>query len=577
MVQTDSDVTEDIIDPQQALVELAQCTLASSAEDALWDDAVQILGDSMQVECVAALRCSNDNVGFDLIAGAGIDKSLVGTRMAERGEGTSLDTVIAQSEPVVVDDVGTESRFLPSPIANLNECKSGMSIAIRYDDRVWGVCEFYWRDPFSVCEGHVGFGKKVVVLLGAGLRRIEREQRSAFEQRRLRDQLRQSQKLEALGLLSGGVAHDFNNHLTVIKGYSELLLASMPQADPRRSQVEKIHQVSEKAHLLADQLLAFSRRKVREPCVIDLNAAIRGLYDILRSLIGENIDLECVTTDEDSFVEIDPSDIEQAILNLAVNARDAIEGKGSITIRTRAALPAELDSLERSDDLGPDPLVLAVRDTGEGMSSEVIEQVFDPFFTTKDVRKGTGLGLATVLRIVADAGGDIAVTSQQGGGTCFKLFFPRAQTPVEDSRDHTLEEFDLEGDEVIMVVEDDPDVLEFIIEVLHRYGYDSIPSTDGREAIELLEIYHDSIDAVICDVVLPHVSTDELRSELVDRYEGIPFLMTSGYADLEQFRDDDKLCDLAFVAKPMSPSALLTELRSLLDNAPPTENQPTDN
>ncbi|WP_168211029.1 hybrid sensor histidine kinase/response regulator [Persicimonas caeni] len=693
MEQTASSWSEDLSDPQLALVELGKCTLEAVDEEELWAGVVEILREPLAVDCVAALRCSADGEGLDLLAGWGVEDSLLGTRMVDVGAGTASDFALELDEPLVVDDTDTESRFLPSPVASRHDCKSGISVAISAGGQAWGVCELFWQDANQVTEEHTRFVAMVCDLLGVALERIEREKnqvdekrlaeaeyerffllvenatdiigmsdmegqvtylnpagcalfgvehgkpvsravekflpddeaarlfgeivpqvrargswsgpltvvsldsssthqtettiiilrepgtrravgfatilRDVSEQKQLQEQLRQSQKLEALGLLAGGVAHDFNNHLTVIKGYSELLLASLPDGDARRAQLCKIHHVSEKAQHLADQLLTFSRRKVRQPRVLDLNAAVHSLYDMLRSLIGENIALNCVVDGASYYVEADPSDLEQVILNLAVNARDAIEGKGTITLLTRSARPDELDKLERAELLGHDPVVLEVRDTGVGMTEEVLEHLFEPFYTTKEAKQGTGLGLATVFRIITDAGGDIAVTSRPEQGSCFKLFFPRAE-PVQFEQDEEFDEqVELEGDEVVLVVEDDPDVLDFVTDVLERHGYDAIASRGPIKAFELLDMYHDSIDAVICDVVLPNLSTEELREQLVDRYSHIPFVMTSGYTDAQLFQEEQLLADLPFVAKPMSSRDLLTQLRVILDARQP--------
>lgn len=686
----DASTPEERLDPQRALVELGKCCLDALDEQELWTGAIDILREPLATDCAAALRCSEDGEGLVVVAGAGIEPSLVGERLVELGQGTAADLALEQDEPVVFDEADEDCCSIPSTIASNHKCKSGISVAIRTNGRRRGVLGLHWREPGHVDRSLCDFAAMVAELLGVALERIEREKcqvdekrsvekeyerffllvehasdaigmsdiqgnvtylnpagcrlfgvepedasgravedflpedeaarffdrivprvltygvwegalevvgldlptrrhteatihvvrdsdtkravgfatilRDVSHERKLQEQLRQSQKLEALGLLAGGVAHDFNNHLTVIKGYSELLLAGLPDSDPRRPQLAKIHHVSEKAQLLADQLLTFSRRKVRQPRVLDLNAAVHSLYDMLRSLIGENIALNCVVDGASYFVKADPSGLEQVVLNLAVNARDAIEGKGTITLLTRTARPDELEMLERADLLGDEPVVLEVRDTGEGMTEEVREHIFEPFYTTKEARQGTGLGLATVYRIVTDAGGDIAVTSRPGQGSCFKLFFPREEAPPAEVQEAFDEPAELEGDEVVLVIEDDPDVLDFVIEVLEQHGYGTMASSEPKRAIDLLDMYHDSIDAVICDVVLPNFSTEELREELVERYPKIPFVMTSGYTDAQLFEQEQELADLPFVAKPMSAYELLTQLRSAFDD-----------
>jgi two-component system, cell cycle sensor histidine kinase and response regulator CckA len=390
-------------------------------------------------------------------------------------------------------------------------------------------------------------------------------QRDISERLRLREQLRQSQKLEALGLLAGGVAHDFNNYLTVIMGYTELLLAQDVGDQAQQARLEKVRAVCDKAHRLADQLLTFSRRRVRQPEVVDLGSTLEGVRDMLRTLVGESVELDVQVSPRPTFIEIDPSDIEQAILNLVVNARDAIEETGMIEIVVRPAKPNEAVIVSPNADELSDAVVVEVCDTGRGIDPSMHERIFEPFFTTKSVGRGTGLGLATVHRIATEANGAIDVDSELGQGACFRLVFPSAEPPEAEPERRALKQEELAGEEVIVVVEDDPDVLDFITDVLEQRGYDTIPAADGDVAAEVLEMYSDSIDAVVCDVIVPRLSPREIR-DLIERYPEIPFLMISGYAEAEPMADDGFLDGLPFLSKPMSPRELLERIRALFDN-----------
>nr|MDA8121055.1 ATP-binding protein [Deltaproteobacteria bacterium] len=349
------------------------------------------------------------------------------------------------------------------------------------------------------------------------------------ERRKLEEQLRQSQKMEAVGRLAGGVAHDFNNLLTVINGYGEILLRRIGEDSTLRREVDEIRKAGERASMLTRQLLAFSRRQVLQPKVLDLNATVSGMTTMLRRLIGEDIDLRILPGEGLGRVKADPGQVEQIILNLVLNARDAMPGGGRLTIETgNAILDGTFSSKLPQAAAGPHVL-LAVSDTGVGMSEDTQGHLFEPFFTTKERGKGTGLGLSTVYGIVNQSQGYIYVYSELGKGTTVKVYLPRvaeeAETasPVSAPAPH--------GTETVLVAEDERQVREFITRILSAKGYRVLSAGDGFEALRLVRNSGDPVDLLVTDVVMPGMGGRELASRVKAARPGTRVLFVSGYTD----------------------------------------------
>jgi signal transduction histidine kinase len=400
-----------------------------------------------------------------------------------------------------------------------------------------------------------------------------REAASRRERRRAEEQLRQAQKMEAIGQLAGGISHDFNNLLTIINGYSTLLLRDLERSDPLRKEVEHILHAGERAAELTRQLLAFSRRQILEPRVLELNQVVRTLEKMLRRLIGEQIELTTELAATAGCIKADPGQIEQIILNLVVNARDAISGEeGTITLRT-ACVNIAAGSLRTS--AGPPPseyLLLEVRDTGCGMDDEVKSRLFEPFFTTKEKGKGTGLGLATVYGIVSQSGGQIQVVSQPGAGTSFRIYLPRVQ-PREEL---TPEMQPLEtptGTQTVLVVEDEVDVLALVVHLLRSRGYRVIPAAHPQAAVELFLEQPAAIDLLLTDVVMPQISGPKLAAQLRRHRPDLPVLFMSGHAadtlELQAVIDGGH----SFVAKPFMNDELMLKVGEILCNSSLAENE----
>jgi PAS domain S-box-containing protein len=381
----------------------------------------------------------------------------------------------------------------------------------------------------------------------------------------LEEQYRQAQKMEAVGRLTAGIAHDFNNLLTAINGFAELMQFQLPPDDPLQESLGKILGAGRRAADLVRQLLAFSRKQIMEPQVLDLNAVVSDMDKILRRIIGEDIELKTALAPDLWPVKVDPAQIEQVIVNLAVNARDAMPNGGHLTIETANALLDE-DYTARHLDVSPgEYAVLAVSDNGLGMSKEVKTHLFEPFFTTKEAGKGTGLGLATVYGIVEQSGGTIWVYSEAGHGTTFKIYLPRAEGAVAPlTRSDRAGELP-RGMETVLLVEDDPAVRDLMARVLRQQGYAVLEAADGQEALRLARQHGGKIHLLLTDVVMPGLSGMALARQLAPLQPGMELLFMSGYADNAVVQHSMLDAGVAFLQKPFSSLALARKVRQVLD------------
>lgn len=380
----------------------------------------------------------------------------------------------------------------------------------------------------------------------------------------LEEQLYQSQKLESVGRLAGGIAHDFNNMLTAINGYSELTLRKLDADNPLRRNIEEIKKAGERSAQLTHQLLAFSRQQVLQPVVLDLNEAITDTIKLLERLIGEDVKLVIALNSRTGRVNVDPGQLSQIIMNLAVNARDAMPRGGKLTIET-ANVFFEPENTEQKVGVLPGAYVmLAVCDTGEGMDDTTQQRIFEPFFTTKELGKGTGLGLATVYGIVKQSGGNIEVDSQMGAGTTFRVYLPRVaeQSEAVEITDSPAEF--LTGTETILLVEDEELVRKLSREMLETCGYTVIEAREGLEALKIWEAGDCKPDLLITDVVMPQMGGRELAEKLKERLPDIKILFTSGYTDDAVIRYGVIEPNTNFIQKPFTFDALNRKVRELL-------------
>jgi len=383
--------------------------------------------------------------------------------------------------------------------------------------------------------------------------------------KQLEDKLRQAQKMEAVGMLAGGVAHDFNNLLTIISGYSQLILNNVPSDDPNRHFAEQILRAGDRAAALTKQLLAFSRRQVLQPKVLDLNRLVAGLGAMLQRLIGEDIDLRMALEPNLGRVSADPGQLEQVLMNLVVNARDAMPMGGTIRIETANV---DLDETYTTSHFklkqGP-YVLLAVSDNGTGMDETTRQRLFEPFFTTKATGQGTGLGLSTVFGIVQQSGGSMDVYSEAGQGTTVKVYLPRIDQPasLESEKDQLTA---ARGTETILVVEDDDMVRNLVRETLEREGYKVLDAAGPVDARRESEHHKGAIQLLITDVVMPKGSGRELADQLVRRRPKMKVLYMSGYTDTAIVNSGLLQQEVAFLQKPFTPAALNAKVREVLEN-----------
>ncbi len=388
------------------------------------------------------------------------------------------------------------------------------------------------------------------------------------ERKRLEEKLLHAQKMEAVGRLAGGVAHDFNNLLTVINGYAELARPKLHKGDPLYNYIETIRKSGRKATNLTRQLLAFSRHQMIKPRIIDLNSVILDMDKMLRRLIGEDIELVVLPGENLGSVEADPGQVEQVLVNLIVNSRDAMPDGGKIVIET-----TEIDLKETYssayDTVKPGRyLVISVRDTGIGMSDEVKSHIFEPFFTTKEIGKGTGLGLATVYGIVKQSNGHIFFESEEDKGTTFKIYLPRLDKAAKVSLDRFDEGYLPRGDETILLVEDEHSVREFVNQILEDHGYTVLKASGGGEALNIAEKHDGTIHLLLTDIVMPKMGGQQLTEILKVSRPEIKVLYISGYTDDVVIRQ--RITDLktAFLQKPFTVSSLIRKAREVLDRQP---------
>jgi PAS domain S-box-containing protein len=390
--------------------------------------------------------------------------------------------------------------------------------------------------------------------------------RDMTERKRLEETLRQSQKMEAVGRLAGGVAHDFNNLLVVILGYSDLLMATLPHLDDKsQSRLGEIKRAGERAAALTRQLLAFSRKQILQPVVLELNSIVMNMDHMLRRLIGEDIELENKLEPSLGTVRADAGQLEQVILNLAVNSRDAMPLGGRLTIETRNVGQGTVANAIRSDVRHGDYVMLAVTDTGGGIPAEVRDHIFEPFFTTKASGKGTGLGLATVYGIVNQSGGYIGVETTVGHGTTFRIFLPRVHDVVPSPECATKPP--IRAVETVLLVEDEDAVRTLASAILKDNGYYVLEADHGEKALRICREFQGPIHALLTDVVMPQISGRQLAEDVERMRPGIRVLYMSGYNDDVISHHSVLEPGTAFLQKPFSPDILVEKVRELLTKA----------
>jgi len=389
--------------------------------------------------------------------------------------------------------------------------------------------------------------------------------RDITEIRALTDQLRHAQKMEAVGRMAGGLAHDFNNVLSVILSYANLIHDALPEESPLRSDIDEVRRAGERAARLTAQLLAFSRKQVLNPRVIELGETVRSMRNLIERIVGEHISVSIVTSEAPLRVFVDPTQIEQIVMNLAANARDAMGASGTLSIVVDVF---DVDDASESVPVGVTPghhARLTVRDTGSGMDAATRERIFEPFFTTKPQGKGTGLGLSTVFGIVSQSGGRIDVESEPGAGASFIISLPITEAAEERPLVRATRPASLRGDECVLLVEDDDPLREVAAAILRRSGYEVVDARNAGEAIVLFEQRGQEIDLLLTDVVMPHMNGRELAARLLASRPDLDVILMSGYAANAILEHGVLEDGVAYVQKPFTPTELLTRVRDVLN------------
>jgi two-component system, cell cycle sensor histidine kinase and response regulator CckA len=442
----------------------------------------------------------------------------------------------------------------------------------RLNATLFGYLTGHWDQTFRIVrpDGSIRWIRSRVYPVrdaGGEVYRIAGVSRDVTEYRHLEEQFRQAQKMEAIGRLAGGVAHDFNNILSVILSYTSLALEDLQPGEPLREDLEEIRRAGERATDLTRQLLAFSRQQILQPRVLDMGLVVHEMEKMLRRLLGEDIVLSLIASRPGGKVHADQSQVEQILMNLAINARDAMPRGGKLLIEVS---DAQLDAAFTHDRPGVEPgpyVVLAVTDTGDGMNAAARERIFEPFFTTKEKGKGTGLGLSTVFGIVKQSRGHISVYSEPGHGTSFKVYLPRTDLAIEAIGPSPAPPATLRGSETILLVEDDDQVREANRTILRRNGYNVLDAQNGGEAFLVSEKFGAKIHLLLTDVVMPRMSGRELAGRLEPMRPDMKVLYVSGYTEDSIIHHGVLDAGISFLQKPITPDALLRKVRVVLGAA----------
>jgi len=425
-----------------------------------------------------------------------------------------------------------------------------------------------WAVDSMICGATDYVLKTHLARLAPAVRRAMQEVEDRDERKRLEAQFIEAQKMEVIGQLASGVAHDFNNILAIIMGYTDLMTLRLPPDSPAREYIGEIQHASERAAGLTRQLLVFSRKQTVQPIVLDLDDVVKELEDMLRRLIGENIEMTTVRGKQAGRVKADPGYVGQVLMNLVVNARDAMPNGGKISIATSNVTLDENYALTRPGAIPGDYVMLSVSDTGCGMTDEAKAHLFEAFFTTKPAGKGTGLGLATCRTIAQQSGGHLGVYSELGKGTTLKMYFPRVDQPLDVAARVVPAGPVPRGSETILIVEDEPAVRHLAANVLEAQGYTVLRAPNGQEGLRVARDHHGSpIRLVVTDVIMPLMGGIVMAEWLKTTYPGLKVLFTSGYTDDAIAQHGILEAGVSFLSKPYTPAILARKVREMLDTS----------
>ncbi len=563
--------TQSLMRQQLVLAKFGELALRSHDLDEILNEACRLVGDALGTDLSKVMELQDNTINLLVKAGVGWKPGVVGRVIVIAEEGSSEGYALKTGEPVVSDDIETESRFTYADFLKDNGVRALVNVLILGGEgkRPYGLLQVDSRTPRSFGESDTTFLRTYANLLAAAVDRIhadsdksrtvdrqrqaeeahQAELRSineslearvakrtadlheAQEQRRLAEEMmRQSQKMEAVGQLTGGVAHDFNNLLTIIRSSVDFLKRPDLPEQRRARYVEAISETVERAAKLTTQLLAFARRQPLKPEVFDVSRQVAIVADLVRPIVGSRVAIEVSQCNTPCFAEADISQFETALVNLSVNARDAMNGEGSIVfeIQRVSEIPPTRGHVQATGEF----IAIHVRDTGSGVAPDHLDAIFEPFFTTKEVGQGTGLGLSQVFGFVKQSGGEVDVDSRPGEGSTFTIYIPHSSAEANKSSSQHLDHaVDSTISACVLIVEDNDRVGQFATEMLHDLGYKTIWAGGAEKALNVLAEEAHEIGAIFSDVVMPGMSGIELAKVVKNQYPQIPIILTTGYSD----------------------------------------------
>jgi PAS domain S-box-containing protein len=539
---------------QAAVALLGQRAIEATDLTSLMTAAASLVSETLDVPYAKVLERTPNGPSLLLRAGVGWHGGYVGHTRVEMGPDSEAGYTLAHNEPIIVRDLRTETRFHGAAILHDHGIVSGMTVVIPGQHRPFGVLGAHVDRPREFTHDDLHFLQAVAHILG-----------TAVDRDRAEVTLRQSQRLESVGRLAGGVAHDFNNVLTAIFGYADLLAEELPADSPGREDLREIRTAAERAAGLTRQLLAFSRQQVLQPVVLNMNDVVENLEKMLTRLIGADVVLQAHLSPDLGNIRADAGQLEQVIVNLTVNARDAMPMGGKLTIETANA---ELggDYVDAHRPVVPGRYVmLAVSDTGTGMDEATKARLFEPFFTTKEPGKGTGLGLATVYGIVKQSGGYIWIYSEPSHGATFKVYLPRVDAPAVELKQTSATSGSPTGTETVLIAEDDELLRPLARALLAKLGYRVLEARDEAAALALARAHVGEIHLLVSDIIMPGRSGVELARELAAVRPRMRVLYISGYTDEAIVRHGLLAPGVNFLQKPFTPDVLARKVRDVLD------------
>ena len=567
-----SDVESDeatLLRQQDVLAKFGELALRSDNLDEILTEACRLVGEALGTDLAKVMEMQEDGVTLLVRAGVGWKAGVVGEITVKAEVGSSEGHALRTGGPVTSDDIDAETRFRYAGSIKDNGVKALVNVPIRGAEGKppFGILQVDSRTPRRFGDRDTSFLRGYANLLGAAVDRL----RAGVELRQAQIALQaheaaliQSNKLEAIGQLTGGVAHDFNNLLTIIRSSVDFLRRRDLPEERRVRYVEAISDTVDRASKLTGQLLAFARRQALKPEAFDVGGQVESVIELLGSLLGSRITIERELCDPPCFAQADVSQFETALVNLAVNARDAMDGEGRMTFKVKLA--SSLPAVRGHDVLPGEFVAVSVSDTGSGIDPDQIAKIFEPFFTTKEVGRGTGLGLSQVFGFAKQSSGEVDVRSDLGAGSTFTMYLPRSSSEAvkpDVKLQPKAQELGGRG-ACILVVEDNRSVGQFATEMLHDLGYRTAWACNGPQALEMLAA-HGRFDLVFSDVIMPGMNGVELAEKVRRIYPGLPVLLTSGYSNVLA---EEGCHGFELIHKPYSVEALARVLSLTLSDAP---------